>query len=202
MSLTENQLKALKPKDKPYKLADERGLYVEVAPTGGKLWRYRYRIGKVEKKLSIGTYPDLSLKQARQAALEARMVVSKGGDPALDKRKMKIRAEHLAATTFKEVAREYIDQMMVNDGKAEATIVKANYFLDQLAPATGHWARSNHSRYLPRSNGLARRASTRRPRNAAPSPAGCSAMAWRPHDARQAAYEARVKVAGQSRGGR
>ena len=138
MSLTENQLKALKPKDKPYKVADERGLYVEVAPTGGKLWRYRYRIGKVEKKLSIGTYPDLSLKQARQAALEARMVVSKGGDPALDKRKMKIRAEHLAATTFKEVAREYIDQMMVNDGKAEATIVKANYFLDQLAPAIGN----------------------------------------------------------------
>lgn len=138
MSLTENQLKALKPGAKAYKIADERGLYIEVAPTGSKLWRYRYRIGKIEKKLSIGTYPDLSLKKARQAALEARMAVAKGGDPALDKRKMKIRAEHLAATTFSEVAREYIDQMMVLDGRAEATVVKANYFLDQLAPAIGN----------------------------------------------------------------
>ena len=73
VSLTENQLKALKPKDKPYKVSDERGLFVEVTPTGSKLWRYRYRIGKIEKKLSIGTYPDISLKQARHVALEARM---------------------------------------------------------------------------------------------------------------------------------
>eukprot|EP01037_Dinobryon_pediforme_P019033 gene19033-19380_t len=120
------------------RLADGKGLLALVAPTGSKLWRYRYRIGKIEKKLSIGTYPDLSLKMARQAALEARMAVAKGGDPALDKRKMKIRAEHLAATTFTEVAREYIDQMMVLDGRAEATVVKANYFLDQLAPAIGN----------------------------------------------------------------
>jgi hypothetical protein len=81
VSLTENQLKALKPRAKAYKVSDERGLYIEVAPTGSKLWRYRYRIGKIEKKLSIGTYPDLSLKMARQAALEARMAVAKGGDP-------------------------------------------------------------------------------------------------------------------------
>lgn len=137
MSLTENRVKLLKAKDKPYKVSDERGLYIEVATAGGKLWRYRYRIGTVEKKLSIGTYPDMSLKQARHAALEARMAVAKGGDPALDKRKLKIRAEFLAATTFEEIAREYIEQMMVRDGKAEATILKANYFLDQLAPAIG-----------------------------------------------------------------
>lgn len=138
MSLTENQLKALKPKDKSYKIADERGLYVEVSPTGGKLWRYRYRVGKIEKKLSIGTYPDLSLKEARHAALEARMVVANGGDPALDKRKQKIRAEFIAGNTFEEVAREYIDQMMVQNGKADATVVKANYFLAQLVAAIGN----------------------------------------------------------------
>ena len=85
MSLTENQLKALKPKGKSYKIADERGLYVEVSPTGGKLWRYRYRVGKIEKKLSIGTYPDLSLKEARHAALEARMVVANGCGSACKK---------------------------------------------------------------------------------------------------------------------
>lgn len=59
MPLTENQLKALKPKDKPYKVADERGLYIEVAPTGGKLWRYRYRIGKIEKSYRSAPTPIL-----------------------------------------------------------------------------------------------------------------------------------------------
>lgn len=138
MSLTENRLKALRPKEKPYKVADERGLYVEVTPTGSKLWRYRYRVGKTEKKLSIGTYPDLSLKQARQAALESRMIVAKGGDPALEKRKRKLRAEFIAGNTFEEVAREYIEQMMTQNGRADATIVKANYFLEQLLPAIGN----------------------------------------------------------------
>ena len=67
MALTETRLRALKVKDKPYKVAYQRGLYIEVTPSGGKLWRFRYRIGKVEKKLAIGSYPDISLKQAREA---------------------------------------------------------------------------------------------------------------------------------------
>ena len=51
MPLTDTRLRALKPKDKPYKVTDERGLYVEVTPTGSKLWRFRYRIGGAQKKL-------------------------------------------------------------------------------------------------------------------------------------------------------
>ena len=137
MPLTETRLRALKPKDKPYKVADDRGLYVEVTPSGGKLWRFRYRIGKLEKKLSIGNYPDISLKDARQATYEARQAVARGGDPALEKRKQKIRSEFLSAQTFEAVAREYIEQMMVQNGRAEGTVVKANYFLDQIAPAIG-----------------------------------------------------------------
>ena len=66
MPLTETRLRALKPKDKPYKVADERGLYIEVSPSGGKLWRFRYRIGTVEKKLSIGSYPEINIKDARR----------------------------------------------------------------------------------------------------------------------------------------
>ena len=137
MPLTETRLRALKPKDKSYKLADDRGLYVEVTPAGGKLWRFRYRIGKLEKKLAIGAYPDVTLKAARQATYEARQVVAGGGDPALEKRKRKIKSEFLSAQTFETVASEYIDQMMVRNGRAEATIVKANYFLDQLTPGIG-----------------------------------------------------------------
>lgn len=82
MPLTDSQLRALRPKNKPYKVADERGLYVEVTPIGSKLWRFRYRVGRTEKKLSIGTYPDLSLKEARNAALEARLAVSRVSNPA------------------------------------------------------------------------------------------------------------------------
>lgn len=72
MSLTENLLKAPKPSTKGYKVADGRSLYIEGAPTGSKLWRYRYRIGKIEKKLSIGTYP-WGLKSARVAAPVQRL---------------------------------------------------------------------------------------------------------------------------------
>lgn len=137
MPLTETRLRALKPKDKPYKVADDRGLYIEVSPSGGKLWRFRYRIGTVEKKLSIGSYPEINLKDARQAAYEARVKVASGGDPAMDKRKQKIRSEFLSAQTFEAVAREYIDEMMVQNGRADATIIKANFFLDQLTDAIG-----------------------------------------------------------------
>ena len=76
MPLTETRLRALKPKDKPYKVADDRGLYIKVSPSGGKLWRFRYRISTAEKKLSIGSYPEINLKDARQAAYEARVKVA------------------------------------------------------------------------------------------------------------------------------
>lgn len=138
MPLTETRLRALKTKDKPYKVADQRGLYIEVTPAGSKLWRFRYRIGKLEKKLAIGSYPEVSLKEARDVTFEARQAVASGGDPAFEKRKRKIREEFLSAQTFEAVAREYIEQMMVQNGRAEATIIKANYFLDQLAPAIGN----------------------------------------------------------------
>ena len=138
MPLTDTRLRALKPKDKPYKVTDERGLYVEVTPTGGKLWRFRYRIGGAQKKLCIGSYPDISLKQARDAAYEARRAVASGGDPAFEKRKRKIRAEFLSAQTFAAVAREYIEQMMLQTARAAGTIVHANYFLDKLSPSILH----------------------------------------------------------------
>lgn len=138
MALSETRLRSLKVKDKSYKVADERGLYLEVTPAGGKLWRFRYRVDGSEKKLSLGSYPDVGLKDAREAAYGARHEIAQGGDPALRKRKEKLHAEFLAAHTFKSVAREYIEQMMVKNGKAETTIIKANYFLRQLTPTIGN----------------------------------------------------------------
>ena len=137
MSLTITRLKSLKPKARPYKVTDGRGLYIEITPSGGKLWRFRYRLGKSQKKICIGSFPEISLAEARDIAFEAKRKVARGDDPALEKRKQKIRNEYLAANTFETVAREYIEEMMVKGGLAQATIVKANYFLEQLAPAIG-----------------------------------------------------------------
>jgi len=138
MSLTITRLKSLKPKARPYKVTDGRGLYIEITPSGGKLWRFRYRLGKSQKKICIGSFPEISLAEARDIAFEAKRKVALGDDPALEKRKQKIRNEYLAANTFETVAREYIEEMMVKGGLAQATIVKANYFLEQLAPAIGN----------------------------------------------------------------
>ena len=137
MALTITRLNAFKPKAKPYKVTDGYGLYIEVTPSGGKLWRFRYRIGNRQKKICLGSFPEISLKDARDLAFGARQKVASGEDPALEKRKQKIRNEYLAANTFETVAREYIEEMMRKAGLAEATIVKANHFLEQLAPSIG-----------------------------------------------------------------
>ena len=71
MPLTDRQIKNAKPADKVYKLADGGGLYLQITPAGGKLWRLKYRVGGKEKLLSIGKCPLISLLEAREAAESA-----------------------------------------------------------------------------------------------------------------------------------
>ena len=86
MSLTDPAIRNAKPgvtpagksTDKPYKLGDAGGLYLEVAPTGGKWWRLKYRYDGKEKRLSLGVYPDVSLKDARQRRDDARKLLADG----------------------------------------------------------------------------------------------------------------------------
>lgn len=66
MPLSDIAIRAAKPGPKPIKLSDERGLFLLVQPSGGKLWRLKYRIAGKEKKLSLGRYPDVGLKEARE----------------------------------------------------------------------------------------------------------------------------------------
>lgn len=137
MALTDTAVKAAKPRQKEYKIADERGLYLLVRPSGGKLWKLKYRhVGK-EKKLSLGAYPDVGLAKARKLRDSARERLADGHDPALEKKKAKFAARLSAGITFASVAREYIDSKMIGDGRAEATISKARWFLEQLEPAIG-----------------------------------------------------------------
>jgi Arm DNA-binding domain len=74
--LTEAAIRNAKPREKPYKLFDERGLFMLVVPTGGRLWRFRYRHSGKEKLLSLGAYPDVPLRRAREKRDEARRLVA------------------------------------------------------------------------------------------------------------------------------
>ncbi|WP_107718594.1 MULTISPECIES: integrase arm-type DNA-binding domain-containing protein [unclassified Novosphingobium] len=93
--------------DKDYKLADEKGLYLLVRPTGGKLWRLKYRIAGKEKLLALGSYPDISLATARELRDEARKKIATGIDPMQEKRQAAQAEKAKVAHTFESVAREW-----------------------------------------------------------------------------------------------
>lgn len=102
------QVKNAKPKDKPYKLADGRGLYLTVFPTGSKLWRMKHRqtSGK-ETILSFGAYPAISLEQARAMRDDAKKLKANGIDPAAHKKAVKAAHQTEATNNFEVVAREW-----------------------------------------------------------------------------------------------
>jgi integrase len=115
MALTETALKALKPRDKPYTLADERGLYVEVFPTGGLVWRFRYRLNGKQEKLTLGKYPALTLKNARIKRDEAAQAAAMGTSPAQQKQLAKVAAAD--ATTVAEFGERYFRELVAKDRK-------------------------------------------------------------------------------------
>lgn len=137
MALTDTAIRALKPREKAYKLADERGLYLQITPAGGKLWRLKYRYRDSEKKLALGAYPEISLAMARSARDAARQQLALGEDPGAQKQRDKVEAQIRAANTFEEVALDYIKTKMVAEGKAPNTITKAKWFLSLLSPVLG-----------------------------------------------------------------
>lgn len=130
--LTVVQIRALKPAERPYKVADADGLYLLVQPSGALLWRFRYRCCGIERKLSLGSFPDVSLLQARRKRDEAKAELDDGIDPVEEKRQRRLKAELAAQTTFGLVAEEYI-QKMEREGKSPATLKKARWFLELLA---------------------------------------------------------------------
>jgi len=93
--LTDVQLRRLKPRDKPYKLADAGGLFVLVQPGGSRLWRMKYRIGGREKLLSFGAYPEVSLADARDARDQARAELRAGRDPSLTRKQRQAEAKRV-----------------------------------------------------------------------------------------------------------
>ena len=108
MPLNDRACKTAKPREKLYRLSDSLGMYLEVMPNGSKYWRCKYRFGGKEKRLALGVYPEVSLKDARDRRADARMQLASGIDPSAAKRAIKL--AHSGAESFGAIAREWLDQ--------------------------------------------------------------------------------------------
>jgi integrase len=108
MSLTDTTIRNTKPREKSYRLADSGGLYLEVSPSGGKLWRFKYRFDRKQKLLALGIYPDVPLARARDRRDDARKLLADGIDPSEHRKAAKAKRTGLAANTFEVIAREWI----------------------------------------------------------------------------------------------
>ena len=104
--LTDPKVRTTRPTEKPQKLFDGRGLFLLVTLTGGRLWRFKYRFGGSEKSLSIGTYPETSLAEARQRRDQASALLANGIDPSETKKAQKA-AGNQETETFEIIAREW-----------------------------------------------------------------------------------------------
>lgn len=107
MPLTDTAIKNVKPSQKTVKLFDANGLYLEVSPSGGKWWRLKYRLDGKEKRLSLGTYPDTSLKMARERREAARTLIAEGVDPSAERKAKKAKQAVAADDCFETIAREW-----------------------------------------------------------------------------------------------
>jgi integrase len=107
MALTDTTIRNTKPTEKQFKLYDERGLFLVVTPSGGKWWRLKYRYDDKEKLLSLGTYPDVSLKDARVRRDEARKLLVNDIDPGQNRKAQKAVRQDRADNSFEVVAREW-----------------------------------------------------------------------------------------------
>lgn len=146
--LTEAEIRALKAPDKPLKLFDGGGLYLLVNPNGSRWWRLKYRVAGREKLLSLGVYPDVPLKRAREKRDEARRMIADGIDPSAQRQAVKaaqrdsfeaiareyfeVKRKALAATTFDKRTKRFEDFVFPYLGKKPIASIGAPEFLATL----------------------------------------------------------------------
>ncbi|QNA87042.1 tyrosine-type recombinase/integrase [Sphingomonas sp. So64.6b] len=134
--LTQLQITSATPRAKPYNLPDGQGLVLVVQTSGSKLWRFRYRYAGRPKTLHIGPWPAKSLADAREKCREARKAIAAGLDPVLEKKRARITARFAVATTFKDVALEWVAKCE-REGRAEITVDKIRWLLGMAYPLIG-----------------------------------------------------------------
>lgn len=137
MKLTDSVIKAAKPKDKDYPLTDGHGLVLLVKSSGAKWWRYRYRFNGTAKMLSIGVYPSVTLKQARNQQEHFKELQAQGIDPSEDRKDQKRQQAMAALNSFESIAR-----LWWNHWKHDKTERHAGYTIRRMEadifPVIGH----------------------------------------------------------------
>ncbi|CAE6747613.1 tyrosine-type recombinase/integrase [Paraburkholderia domus] len=123
MALTDTAIRNTKSSEKPLKLFDGGGLFLLVAPTGGKLWRLKYRYGGKEKLLALGAYPAVSLKDARERRDDARRLLAQDVDPGENRKARKAATLASAANSFEVIAREWFAKYAPNWAESHASKV-------------------------------------------------------------------------------
>ena len=103
--LTDIKIRNAKPNKKPLKLFDGGGLFLLVTPSGSKWWRLKYRFGGKEKQLSLGVYPDINLKEARERRDQARKQLAHEIDPGVNRKAVKAAQLDSNANTYEVIAR-------------------------------------------------------------------------------------------------
>ena len=127
MALSDTQIKKVKATDKLQKLSDGEGLQLHIAPTGGKLWRWAFRFDGKQKTLALGTYPAVSLAQARDARDNGKKLLSAGTDPMAQKKADKVARQAASEHSFETVARQWFDHW-----KGTKNVRHADYVLARL----------------------------------------------------------------------
>jgi hypothetical protein len=125
--LTDAKIRSASSDGRRRRLSDRDGLYLELDPRGGKWWRFRYQFAGKEKMLSMGTYPDVSLKSAREKVIAARTLVSHGVDPSEARKAEKQSQVESATNSFEAIAREWyrtVHVPKVSEGHAERTLAR------------------------------------------------------------------------------
>lgn len=132
MPLTDTAIKALKTKDKRYTVTDDKGLVLELFPTGGRLWHYRYRLNGKAERVTLGRYPAISLKLARQERDKLATQVAQGFSPAHQKKAKLAGAD---ATTVQAFGEKYFKEVVAKD-RQDITQTR-RYFDKSIVPAIG-----------------------------------------------------------------
>ncbi|WP_415902190.1 tyrosine-type recombinase/integrase [Neptuniibacter sp. QD29_5] len=109
MPLTDRTIKSAKPREKDYKLSDEKGMYLLIKKSGSKLFYLKYRFNGKEKKLAFGPYPDVTLQKAREKRDEARRLLIDGIDPSAYKKSQKASEKLKTANSFQSIALEWFN---------------------------------------------------------------------------------------------
>ena len=136
MPLTDTAVRNAKPKDKPYKLSDFAGLYLLIRPSGSKLWRYDYSFFKKRNTLALGSYPVVSLADARRKRDNAKELLSRDIDPSAQRKLDRLAAQQAAGNTFELVVEDWLSRAEI-EGRSPATLKRNRYCLKYVLPTIG-----------------------------------------------------------------